>query len=349
MIRVGFVGAGLQTRRRAPIVQASSGTRVVVVSAQHLASAQALARQLGCEAAAGWEWVAERDDIDAVVICTPPHLHHAIALAALESGKHVLCEKPLARTLEQAVAMVRAARSGGRVLKCGFNHRHHPGIQRVRRLVEEGRLGALYFVRCRYGICGRPGYEREWRADPHIVGGGQLMEQGVHAVDLARWFLAPFQEVTCMLGRYFWQTGSLEDNAFVLLRTAAGQVASIHASLTQWRNLFSLELVGRDGYAVVEGLGGSYGTERLMIGRREFDAPFTEDVTEFRGGDSSWKEEWQEFVTAIEEGREPIGSAVDGAEAIRLILAAYEAARQGTTLKLESGEPAWQASPAARA
>ena len=335
-MRVGIVGSGLQAKRRAPILKASPGTELVIISSAHLESAQALATPLGCEAAVGWDWVAERDDIDAVLVCTPPDLHHAISLAALKSGKHVLCEKPLARTLDETNEIVAAARASGRCFKVGFNHRHHPGMLKARRWVDEGRIGEPTFVRCRYGICGRPGYEQEWRADPRVVGGGQLMEQGIHAIDLARAFLGEFHEVTSVLGTLYWKTGPLEDNAFVLLRTATGRMASIHASLTQWKNLFSFELFGKDGYVTVEGLGGSYGNERVTFGRREFDAPFAEETVEFRGADQSWKDEWHEFVGAIREGREPLGSVEDGAEAMRLVLAAYDAARRGVTVKLES-------------
>jgi predicted dehydrogenase len=252
----------------------------------------------------------------------------------MESGKHVLCEKPLTRTLEEARAMLRAAEASGVVLKCGFNHRHHPGIQLARRWYEEGRIGTPVFLRARYGIGGRPGFEQEWRANPEIVGGGQLMEQGLHAVDLARWFLGEFRQVTCFVANTFWQTEPLEDNAFVLYRTAAGAVASIHSSLTQWKNLFSFELYGRDGYIAVEGLGGGYGTERAVFGRRDFTAPFGEEVVEFRGGDRSWLEEWREFAAAIEHGRPPVGDGWDGLKALELVFAAYEAHRTGTTLEL---------------
>lgn len=340
-MRVGIVGAGLQARRRAPALKSVPGTELAVISSAHLATAEALAGEFGCEAAEGWQWVAKRDDLDAILVCTPPDLHRAIALAALKSGKHVLCEKPLARTPEEAHDMVAAARETGRVLKCGFNHRYHPGVLRARQWVREGGTGELIFVRCRYGICGRPGYEQEWRADPAIVGGGQLMEQGIHAVDLARSFLGEFQDVTGFIGTHYWPTAPLEDNGFALYRTAAGQVAFVHASITQWKNLFSFELFGRDGYATVEGLGGSYGNERVTLGRRAFDAPFAEEVIEFRGADTSWKTEWLEFVRAIEERREPDGSGADGAAAIRLVLGAYEAARTGVTVKLGS-KPSWE-------
>ncbi len=147
-------------------------------------------------------------------------------------------------------------------------------------------------------------------------------------MDLCRWFLGDFAQVTCLVGTHFWKTEPQEDNAFVLFRTPGGAVASIHSSLTQWKNLFSFELYGRDGYIAVEGLGGSYGTERAVLARRDFAAPFGEEVIEFRGSDCSWHEEWKEFVAAVREDREPLGSGYDGLEALRLVYAAYEAAQE---------------------
>lgn len=334
-MRVGLIGAKLQGWRRVPVLQSYSGTELVVISAAHKESAQALANKFGCETAVGWEPVVRRSDLDAVVVCTPPHLHAQISIAAMENGKHVLCEKPLARTLQEAEAMVEAAKANRVKLKCGFNHRYHPAVQKARELLDQGRIGEPSFVRCRYGIGGRPGYEKEWRANPEVVGGGQLMEQGIHAVDLSRWFLGEFTEVSAFLANYFWKTEPLEDNAFVLLRTENGKIASIHSSLTQWKNLFSFEVFGSEGYIDMEGLGGSYGTERLMLGRREFLKPFTEEVVEFRGEDRSWYEEWKEFVACIEEDREPSGSGHDGLVAMRLVNAAYESARKHCCVTLQ--------------
>jgi predicted dehydrogenase len=333
-MRVGIVGAGLQASRRGPILQQFPQTEVVVVSAAHLEEAEKLAARLGCDAAQGWESVVSRDDLDAVIVATPPHLHAEVSVAALRHGMHVLCEKPLARTLDEAKEMVAEAEAAGRVLKCGFNHRHHPAIQQARRWYGEGRIGDAVFVRARYGIGGRPGYEREWRANPEVVSGGPLMEQGIHVVDLARWFLGEFSQVTSLMGTNFWNIKPLEDNAFALYRTATGTAASIHSSLTQWKNLFSFELSGQDGYITAEGLGGSYGTEKVALGKRDFTSPFSEEVVEFRGEDRSWYDEWQEFMSAINEGREPTGSAVDGLEAMRLVFAAYESAKTGRMVEL---------------
>ena len=117
MMRVGFVGAGLQARRRVPVFLKLKDVKLVVISAEHLEHAQALASPYGCEAEAGWEWIGKRDDLDAIVVATPPHLHEPISVLAMKTGKHVLCEKPLAKTLEECETMIRVSKETGKVLK----------------------------------------------------------------------------------------------------------------------------------------------------------------------------------------------------------------------------------------
>jgi len=332
-MRVGLIGAGLQGWRRAPVLKQFPGTEVVIVATAHQETAERLANSIGCQATTNWAEVVEKD-LDAVLVCTPPHLHAPISIAAMKTGKHVLCEKPLARSLDEAEEIVKVAQENGVKLKCGFNHRHHPGIQQAREWFDNGIIGELNFLRCRYGICGRPGYEKEWRAKPEIAGGGHLMEQGIHAIDLFRWFLGEFTEVVSFTATRFWDMAPLEDNAFALFRTEKGQVASLHSSLTQWKNLFSFEIFGQDGYILVEGLGASYGTEKVTLGKRALLEPFKEETTEFRGGDRSWYEEWREFVAAIEEDREPLGNGRDGLEALRLVNAVYQSAANSCVVKL---------------
>jgi len=334
MLRVAIIGSGLQCRRRAPAVKDDPDAEIKIIASLHLDHAQAMASVMKCDASDDWKSAVNRDDVDAVLICTPPYVHADISMAAMKAGKHVLCEKPLTRTLEEAEAMVRVARETGRVLKCGFNHRHHPAIRDAKKLVDEGRIGKPLFGRCRYGICGRPGYENEWRADPAQVAGGQFIEQGSHAMDLFRWFMGEYREVSCMTGTFYFKGQALDDNGMAIFRMENGATASLHASLTQWKNLFSFEVFGEDGYIRVEGLGSSYGTEKLIFGKRDFDAPFAETVTEYRGGDRSWNAEWKEFVNAIREKREPLGNGVDGLEAMRVALAAYESEKVGRILSL---------------
>jgi len=333
-LRVGILGAGLQARRRAPVFREFPDSELVIIAAAHLERAKQLADAMGCKATDDWKKVTESDDIDMVLVCTPPHLHAPISIAAMENGKHVLCEKPLARTIEEAKEMVDVARRNNVKLKCGFNHRHHPSIKHAKELFDKGVIGELNFMRCIYGICGRPGYEKEWRTKPEIAGGGHLMEQGIHSIDLFRWFAGEFSQVVGFTATRFWNMAPLEDNAFALFRTSRGQIASLHSSLTQWKNRFSFEVFGQDGYISVKGLGGSYGTEQIVVGRRAFLEPFREEVTEFRGEDRSWHEEWREFVASIREDREPMGNGCDGLEALRLVLAVYESASTNRVVAL---------------
>jgi predicted dehydrogenase len=331
-MRVAIIGAGLQTRRRAPVIAGSKTDTLVVVATSAVQQAEGFARSHGCEASDDWRAAVTRPDVDAVLVCTPPDSHAEISIAAMEAGKHVLCEKPLCRTIEEADRMLAVAKATGRVLKCGFNHRHHPAVEEARRIVDSGRLGRLIIGRCRYGIVGRPGYENEWRADPTRAVGGHMGEQGIHAIDLFRWFLGDVEQVSCMTAVHYFTKQALEDNGVMLLRTKSGALCTLHSSLTQWKNLFSFELIGEDGYLECSGLGASYGTEKLIVGRRDFDGPFQDTITEYRGGDPSWQREWNEFCAAIAENRTPLGSAEDGRETLRILLAGYAAERGATVL-----------------
>lgn len=332
---VAIVGAGLQGRRRASALKGQHDSRLSVVADADQEAARLLAAEMGCQYAARWEEVVERADVNLVIVCTPPHLHAEISIAAMKKGKHVLCEKPLSRTVAEAQDMVETARTCAVKLKCGFNLRHHPGIRRLRRWMDEGLIGEVDFIRCRYGIGGRPGYSEEWRAKAEISGGGELMDQGIHALDLCRWFLRDIRQVCGFVTTTYWPIAPLEDNAFVLLRNPSGRVASLHASWTQWKPLFSFELFGDEGYALVEGLGGSYGTERAILGKRDFNAPFGEQVIEFRGEDRSWHDEWKEFLAALAEDREPMANGSDGLEALKLVHAVYASAKDGRVVTLQ--------------
>jgi len=337
MKKVGIIGTGLQFKRRAPVIAQSKDSELAAVASLHLEHAEEAARPYGCRACATWQEVVGLDDVDVIVVCTPPHLHAEISIAAMESGKDVLCEKPLTRTLQESEQLVQAVKQTGRIFKCGFNHRHHPAIWDAYKLVERGEIGRPTFGRCRYGICGRPGYEQEWRADPNQAAGGQFIEQGSHAIDLFRWFLGEIVEVSCMSGIQFFREQPLDDNGMAIFRTERRAMASLHASLTQWKNQFSFEVFGEDGYIMVEGLGASYGTEKLVFGKRDFNLPFNDHVTEYRGGDRSWSAEWQEFMSAIREGRPPIGNEHDGFAAMRVALGAYEAEKQKRVLPINTG------------
>jgi len=260
-----------------------------------------------------------------------------MARAALESGKHVLVEKPLALSLREAEGVLQVAQKARRVLKCGFNHRHFPGIVQAKAWCDQGRLGRLLHVRSRHGICGRSGYEKEWRFKKELAGGGELMDQGLHTLDLARHFLGNFSEVYGKTFTAYWKA-DVEDNVFALMKTPGQTTAQIHASWTEWRNIFSFEVCGSEAMAVVEGLGGSYGVHRAKLVRRAWEGPFVEESLEYPGPDRSWKGEWEAFTSAMGSGSPGDGlpgSGEDGVEAMRLVEAIYESSRTGKAVQLK--------------
>jgi predicted dehydrogenase len=330
---IAIVGCGAIGLRRATVAAAHPGSCVVAVADTDETRARQVADATGA-ATGAWQAVVERPDVDAVVVATPHDALAPVSIRALEAGKHVLCEKPMARSAQEAERVVAAAQRARRSLMVGFNHRHHPAVEQAHAMAAAGEIGDLLFIRCRYGHGGRPGYEREWRMDPARSGGGELLDQGIHAIDLFRWFLGELTEVSGMVANWVW-TAPVEDNVFALFRSPKGQVASLHASWTQWKNVFSFEVVGRRGALLVEGLGKSYGVERLVVQRRrdQGGAP-DEEVIEFPGPDTSWEAEWDGFLTAVGSERPDPADGADALAALRLVEAVYEAARRGATVDL---------------
>ena len=299
---VAIVGCGLIGRKRAT---ALAGARLVVCADLDAARASELAASTGAAVAADWVSAVLRPDVNIVIVATTNDALATVALVALEAGKHVLVEKPAARNVSEVNSLIEAAAKSSAKARVGFNHRYHPALQKARELVDSGALGPLMFIRGRYGHGGRVGYDREWRANPRLSGGGELIDQGVHVIDLAGWFLGEFTSVDGVAATYFWNM-PVDDNAFMTLRTSDGQTAFLHVSCTEWKNLFSFEIYGRTGKIVIDGLGGSYGVERLAYYRMlpEMGPPET-TMWEYPRGDQSWELEMQEFLEDIRLGREP--------------------------------------------
>ena len=301
--RIAIIGCGLIGRKRLAALPAGAFAAACDLELGR-------AEQLVASARAGYATddaarVLADPAIDAVIVCTLNAALAPLALAAIRAGKHVLVEKPGAISTEQADELIDAARAASVRVRVGFNHRFHPALLQARSLYESGALGPLMFIRGRYGHGGRVGYDREWRADPTLSGGGELIDQGVHLIDLAGWFLGDFARIEGHASTSFWDM-PVDDNAFLNLRTAAGQTAWLQVSCTEWKNLFSLEIYGRTGKLHVEGLGGSYGVERLTFHRMlpEMGPPET-TAWEYPRGDDSWRLEIAEFFTDIRTGREP--------------------------------------------
>ncbi|MBN1272851.1 MAG: Gfo/Idh/MocA family oxidoreductase [Candidatus Aminicenantes bacterium] len=331
---IGIVGAGFAGKKRASVLVKFKNCPLVVTADIDKSAACDLAEEFGGRAEKDWKKVVRDPDVHAVIVATYNKFLAPISIAAIENRKHVLCEKPLGCTVEESRKIVELAKNKEVVIKTGFNLRHHPALSRAKGLYDERKIGRLIFLRCRYGHGGRPGYEEEWRGKRNLSGGGELLDQGIHVVDLFRWFAGDFEEVFGYTSSSFWKIET-EDNAWAMLRKSGDIIATMHTSWTQWKNMFSFELFGSEGYLIIEGLGGSYGKEVLKYGvRRSEGGPPRERIIEFPGPDTSWEKEWLEFIRAVEGKTEPLGSGWDGFQANRMIHAVYEAARTGRKVKL---------------
>ena len=319
---VAIVGCGGIGRKRAA---ALAGARLVACADLELSRAEQLTRlNPGAVPSTDWRAAVDRPDVDIVVISTTNNRLSEISAAALASGKHVLVEKPAARSVAELDGVIAAASKARRHVRVGFNHRYHPALLKAHQLFASGVLGEMMFVRGRYGHGGRLGYDREWRANEALSGGGELIDQGVHLIDLSRWFLGDFTAVDGVAHTYFWDM-PVDDNAFLTLRTPQNQTAFLHVSCTEWKNLFSLEIYGKNAKLHVEGLGGSYGVERLTLYQMlpEMGPPET-TAWEYPREDQSWALEFAEFLEDIRVDRTPSAGLAEARATLVIIEKVYQ-------------------------
>ena len=320
-MRVGIVGCGFIGGKRADSL---AGTGDTLVAAFDLVPdrARALAGKHKAEVCATLDELVGKSDV--VVVAATNDQLTPLSMVAVRAGKHVVVEKPAARSAKELEPLASMAREKGVVVKVGYNHRFHPAAQKARAILDSGDCGDVMFLRGRYGHGGRIGYDKEWRADPEKSGGGELIDQGVHLIDLARWFLGA--ELTDVQGRvetYFWKM-PVDDNAFLTLGTAARQVAHLQVSCTEWKNMFSLEIYARHAKLHWEGLGGSYGPERLYhYAMRPEMGPPDAVIYEYAPADKSWALEWQDFARAVREKTRPCGDIEDALQALRVVDRVY--------------------------
>jgi len=318
---VGIIGCGLIGQKRA---KALGEGQLIACADINKDKAKALAGNSRVKVFSNWRGLLAMPEVEMVVIATRHDSLTEITLAAIKAGKHVLVEKPAARNpVELEPVMVAAAQLGVKV-HVGFNHRYHRAFRKARELFETGALGDLMFIRARYGHGGRIGYDKEWRANPVLCGGGELMDQGPHLIDLSRWFLGDFTDVQGFAHTYYWDM-PVDDNGFMLLKTAKRQVAFLHASCTEWKNLFSMEIYGKQAKLEIYGLGGSYGVERLTYYKMlpEMGPPETK-TWEYPMGDDSWAVEMAEFYEDIRLNRDPAAGLGDAYAALIIIEKIYK-------------------------
>lgn len=321
-MNLGIIGCGLIGNKRANAVKLPH--KVVSVCDLDEKRAQDLANRLGCQWGTDPEELFQNEEIDIVIVSTPNNQLAPNTLKAVQAGKHVIVEKPGAISSHEIEPIIDAIKDTEIKVKVGFNHRYHPALLKAKEIIDSDAVGEIMFIRGRYGHGGRVGYEKEWRANPAISGGGETMDQGVHLIDLSRWFMGDFSEVNGFAANFYWDM-PVDDNGFIALRKADGRAAWLQVSCTEWKNMFSFEIYCKNAKFDITGLGGSYGVERLSYYkmRPEMGPPDTV-IYEYPRGDNSWELEFMDVVDAIENGKPlMMGNIHDAYEAIKIVEQIY--------------------------
>lgn len=319
--KVGIIGYGKMGQTRHQAINELDCAEVVAISEPNL-----VGKQVENLPNLSHEEILARLDIDAILISTPNYLNKPLTIKALNAGKHVFCEKPPCFTAADMMEIREAEKASGKKLMYGFNHRHHDSIIRMKEIVDSKQYGNILWMRGRYGKSVTPDYCDQWRAKKELAGGGILIDQGIHMLDLFLYLAGDFDSVKAEVSNLYWKM-DVEDNAFVILRnTETNCVASLHSTMTQWRHLFSLEVFLEKGYMVLNGLitsTMSYGKEILTIAKSRSAAPaatWQDEVKTEYMSNNSWRYEMSQFFDAIREDKPvKIGNSDDALRLMTII------------------------------
>ena len=327
MIKIGIVGFGTMGRIRYDAIVQNRQAHVLAIADPNPVGSPLPGVKISSEP----EAVSEDPEIDAVFICTPNYLNSKLTIKALQAGKHVFCEKPPAFNAEEVEAVIRTEHESPTLkLMYRFNHRHHDSIIRAKELIDSGSQGRLLWMRGRYGKSVDEHFYDSWRAKKHLSGGGILIDQGIHMLDLFLMMAGDFDEVKAFVSTLYWNI-DVEDNVFAILRNNAGVVASLHSTMTQWRHLFALEMFFENGYIVINGLltnSGSYGEEAMTVVKPRSAAPaarWKESEERTYKINHSWSREISHFIDAVKSDS-PInyGSSRDALKLMVLVDKIYQ-------------------------
>jgi predicted dehydrogenase len=249
-VRFGLIGAGGIGQVRAMALKNLDGCELTAIADVDKERAKAVAPNPRTLIFDDYQKLLADDEVDAVVVSTPPQFHEEIVIAALEAGKHVLCEKPLANTVEACRRMVETSRKTKRTLATGFNHRYFPAIQFVKQALHSGVIGELDHIRAFAGHTGLSEFSAKWMYDKKVIGGGALMDNGIHIIDLTRYLLGEVDEVFGIATCNIWKLDQSEDNGFALMRSPHGKNAILHATWAEWKGYrFHIDVYGDKGMA----------------------------------------------------------------------------------------------------
>lgn len=323
--KVGIIGYGVMGKTRRTAMEEIKKGIVLAVSEPNIGP------EVDGIPNVSHEEIINHPEIDAVIVCTPNFLNKELTIRSLNAGKHVFCEKPPAFTAEDILEIQEAETNSGKKLMYGFNHRHHDSVLQMKRLIDSGEYGKVLWVRGRYGKSVTADYYNQWRAKKEFAGGGIVMDQGIHMLDLFLFLTGDYDVVKAEVSNLYWKM-DVEDNAFIILKeSSTGKVASLHSTMSQWRHLFSMEIFLEKGYMVLNGLitsTMSYGEETLSVAKNRSTAPaatWKDEVITKYVNNNSWRYEMDHFFDAIDQDF-PIeyGNSNDALKLMTIIDKVYE-------------------------
>ncbi len=323
VLKIGLIGCGVVGLRRISILP--SNFKLIGCSDPFINLKKTDFDNHNLTLTKDWKKLINLKSLQAVIISTTHNLQSTIIKECLKKNLHIFVEKPAAVNDKESKIILNILKKKKNLkVRVGFNHRYHPAFQLAKKLTNQNKIGKIFCIRAVYGHGGRLNYQKEWRFNKKISGGGELIDKGSHLIDLSRLFLGDLQIEFSSLKTFFWKT-KLEDNCFLNLKNNKGSVAILHASSTEWKNKFIFEIFGKFGKIEINGLGKSYGKETLKFFKmsKKMGIPKLK-YFEFKQDDSySWKEELKEFYNDIKENRVPIPGFIEAHENLKIISKAY--------------------------
>ena len=319
-IKVAQIGAGSFGKKRAEAVQQCERAELLAIADANSETSAKAAKELGIKSLDP-EGVLQSPEIDVVTIATPNVHHAALACAALRSGKHVLCEKPVARNAQEALEILKISNETGKKVKVGSNHRYFSSVLKARQIFDSGYIGKVVSFNGRIGHNGER-IQGSWFWDKEQSGGGAILDNGCHLLDIARWFMGDFVKGSGLTANAYWKDTEVEDTATGVFATEDGRVATINASWRLLSGYFHFELNGEKGYITVDGRFDTHGGDRVFVRNLEEGG----EIQSFDFGHvrpESYKLELVEFFQALDEGRAPDPSAEDGYKIMKMVEAIY--------------------------
>ncbi len=326
-LRVGIAGYGIVGKRRRVFIDQHPRMKTVAVCDQNFKEEAVLPDGVRCYS--HYSRMLE-EPLDILFVSLPNYLAAEVTIAGLKKGLHVFCEKPPGRDVDDIKMVIKAEKENpGLLLKYGFNHRYHDSVREALRIIKSGELGEIVNMRGVYGKSKIIPFSGGWRAERKYAGGGILLDQGIHMVDLMRLFCGEFKDVKSYISNSYWNH-DVEDNAYALMRDRKGRIAMLHSSATQWQHCFQLEIILTGGFLQLNGIlsgSKSYGQEKLIIGRRDESDVGTlrEEVVNYLE-DNSWRDEVNEFTDAVCNGKKiETGNSSDALSTMQLVYQIYYA------------------------